>query len=262
MRRPLAALAAASLVLAGSATTLDAEDTAKFAALVQAGVSRTDTPAQYVTSVIVRLDIETRHASVGRGWDFALAFDAARQPLFVMVKTTSAAVMLASLDGLATHGGFRIGRATTTTETAIVGRIGAARVDSVDARPASNDIRAWAAVFDGQVDFRWYGRDARLAHGDATTLAPMVDVHAGLRHDQRFHRAGDLAGFRDPTGRMVLGADVYPIRVARLAFGGGIALEGALPGIDRLPSGFNIVLAGRLDFRRRREPGVTIAVSH
>ena len=252
MLRTSAALAAVSLVLvAGSTASLDAEETEKFAAVVQAGASRADTPDRGVTSAVVKLDIETRHADIGRGWNFALAFDAGRQPLFAMVKTASAAsVMPAYLNGLTTRAGFRIGRATTTTETAIVGRFGTARIDSVDARPASNDVGAWSALFDGQVDFRWYGHDVRLAYLEATTLAPIVDVYAGLKHDQRFHRAGDLGGFRDPTGRVVLGASVYPIRVAWLSVGGGVDFEGALPGTDRLPSGFRIVLAGRVDLRR------------
>jgi hypothetical protein len=250
MRRTSAALTAVSVLVVASAT-LDAEDTAKFGAVVQAGVTRADTPARNITSAIVKLDIETRHADIGRGWDFALAVDAGRQPLFAMVKTApAAALMRAYLNGLTTGAGFRIGRATTTTETAIVGRLGTARIDSADAMPASNDIGAWSAFFDGHVDFRWYGRDVRVVHLEATTLAPIVEVYAGLKHDQRFHRAGDLAGFRDPTGRVALGASAYPIRVVWLNVGGGVDFEGALPGTDRLPSGFRAVLAGRLDLRR------------
>ena len=255
MLRTSAALAAVCLVLAATAS-LDAQETGQFAAVVQAGVSRADTRDRDVTSAAVTLDIETRHADIGRGWTFALAADAARQPLFAMVKTASAtAAMPAYLNEFAARAGFRIGRATTTTDTAIVGRFGMARIDSVDA-PASNGIGAWAAFFDGQVDFRWYGRDARLAHLEASTLAPLLDVHWGLRHDQRFHRAGDLSGFRDPTGRVVFGASVYPVRVAWLSVGGGVDFEGPLPGADRLPSGFSTALAGRVDLGRalRRAP--------
>jgi hypothetical protein len=255
MRRTSAALPGLCLALAaGSTASLGAEETARFAAVVTAGVSRADTPGQGVTSAVVKLDLETTPAALGRGWAFGLAFDAGRQPLFAMVKTVSAGgVMPAYLDGLATRVAFRISRATTTTETAIVGGFGMARIDGADERPATNDIGPWAAVFDGEVDLRWYGRDVRRA--------PIVEVHGGLKHDQRFHRAGDLAGFRDPTGRVAFGAAGYPIRVAWLSVGAGVDYERALPGTDRLPSGFRTLLGGRIDLTRalRREPPTSSA---
>jgi hypothetical protein len=244
-------------LVAASTVSLKADDSAKFAAVAQAGVSRDDTSGAGVTSATVKLDIETTHARIGRGWEFALAFDAGRQPLFTMIRTGSTtAVMGAYLNGFTASSALRIGRATTTTETAIVGRIGTARIDAGDTTPASNDIGSWAAFFDAQMDFRWYGRDRGLAHLPATTLAPIVDIHGGVKHDQRFHRAGDLAGFRDPTGRVVFGASVYPLRVAWLSIGGGVDFERAMPGTDRLPSGFRAALSGRLDLGRalRREP--------
>ena len=251
MIRASAALVAVFLAwVVGAGASLAAEETGTLAAVAQAGVSRADTADRGSTSAIVTLEVETRHANIGRGWNVALAFDAGRQPLFAMIKTSpGAGVTPAFLNGLTARAGFRIGRAAATTDTAIVGRFGMARIDAMNAL-ASNEVGAWSASFDGQVDFRWYGRGRRLADPETTTLAPLVDVHGGLKHDQRFHRAGDLAGFRDPTGRMMFGASVYPIRVAWFSVGGGVDFERAMPGTDRLPSGLRTALAGRLDITR------------
>jgi hypothetical protein len=77
------------------------------------------------------------------------------------------------------------------------------------------------------------------------------------RRSSHFHRAGDLAGFNDPTGRICFGFDVNPIRVTDgrtegsgntlFTFGGGFQFEG---GPNRLPSGFRFVLSGNLDLVR------------
>ena len=108
-------------------------------------------------------------------------------------------------------------------------------------------------------------RDVWIEHLAAQTLDPFVDVYVGLRHDQRFHRAGDLRDFDDPTGRLLFGFTVNPIRLTdrraggigntRLTFGGGFEYEGARRGPNRLPSGFRIVLAGRLDLPRAWKTG-------
>src|SRR3954471_21932743 len=46
-----------------------------------------------------------------------------------------------------------------------------------------------------------------------------IEVHAGLRHDERFRREGALGDFRDPTGRIVLGVSALPWRTGRFEAG-------------------------------------------
>ncbi len=75
-----------------------------------------------------------------------------------------------------------------------------------------------------------------------------LEVHAGIRHDDRLRREGALAGFRDPTGRIFFGAAVLPLRKGRLAAGAAIDYERALPGENRLPSGVTVSAVARLRF--------------
>jgi hypothetical protein len=97
-----------------------------------------------------------------------------------------------------------------------------------------------------------------LAHQNGVRLMPVVRAWAGVRHDQRFHRAGDLAAFDDPTGRLFFGAVVNAIRIAGrsakerggstlFAIGGGFEWERALRGANQLPSGFRAMLSADLD---------------
>jgi hypothetical protein len=104
-----------------------------------------------------------------------------------------------------------------------------------------------------------------LVHLTTQPLDPLAHAYAGIRHDQRFHRAGDLAGFDDPTARVFLGFDLNPIRIADrrtegsgnalFTFGGGFEFEGALRGPSRLPSGFRFVLRGDLDLLKALQRG-------
>jgi len=228
-------------------------------------------PRLGTTSAFVRLEIETAHIDLGAGWDAGLGFHVGWQPMLTMTRSAMSAAIPAYRDGLATSQSFRFARASSTTETAIVGRVGATRLSLAPVldrstspnQPlaiADNGIAEWALVFDAGVDFRWYERDVWLEHLTAQIIEPLVDAHVGLRHDQRFHRAGDLSEFDDPTGRLIFGFMVNPIRLTdrstggigntRLTVGGGFEFEGALRGPTRLPSGFRVVLAGRLDLPR------------
>ena len=76
-----------------------------------------------------------------------------------------------------------------------------------------------------------------------------VDLHAGLRHDDRLRREGPLADFRDPTGRMFLGASVFPFSKGRFAAGATLDYEHALPGTGRLPSSVGAAVVGRFRLR-------------
>ncbi len=235
-----------------------------FSAVARANVVRADPggylgqaasdPNRGVTSVAVEVTIETEHVRLGRGWDVSLDFVGAHQPLMVMVKAPSWTVVRpAFIDGLSTMAGGRIAHATRSTETAVVGMIGAARIDSksvvVGSGPgetasiAANDIAEWAFAFGGGIEFRWYLHDTAQIHDRGETLMPLVRIHGGVKHDQRFRRDGDLADFNDPTGRVSFGFDVQPLRIARgartlLSVGGGFLMEAALRTTDRLPSGY------------------------
>jgi hypothetical protein len=229
-----------------------------------------------VTTAFAHLDVETQHVGIGAGWDASTVFQVGWQPLLVMTRSATSTVAPAYRDGFTTSESFRFARASTTTETAIVGRAGATRIDLSPIRnpggdpnqsfaTADNGIAEWALVFDAGLDFRWYDRDVWIEHLVAQSADPLVDVYLGLRHDQRFHRAGDLSEFDDPTGRLVFSFFVSPFRVTDrrsgtightwLTFGGGFEFEGARRGPSRLPSGFRVVLAGRLDLLRAWSAG-------
>jgi len=79
-----------------------------------------------------------------------------------------------------------------------------------------------------------------------------VELHAGVRHDDRLRREGALADFRDPTGRLFVGASALPFRKGRFSAGAAIDYERALPGTDRLPSGVTVTAVGRVRWRMAR----------
>jgi hypothetical protein len=164
--------------------------------------------------VWITLDANTATppASIGRGWTIAGTADAAFQPLFVYPDYRS---------GLATTGGFRIARAVNArTMFTLDGRAGATYVDS------------WRPFFEGDASISWR---ASLTFG------------AGLRHDGRLRREGPLMDFRDPTGRIVMGATALPFRHARFAAGVAVEYERALPGAQRLPSRVSASITARLN---------------
>jgi hypothetical protein len=153
---------------------------------------------------------------------------------------------------------FSFNRVSGAVESAIVGRVGATRIDIADA--AANGIAEWALLFDARAELRWHGRDVWLTRLSAQTLDPLVQSYVGIRHDQRFHRAGDLSPYDDPTGRLFFGFVVTPIRVhdplgegggnTLLTVGGGFEFEGAVRGPTSLPSGYRIQTGVNVDLRR------------
>jgi hypothetical protein len=221
-----------------------------------------DDPNRGTTSLAINLTIEPEHVRIGRGWEANLDIEANWQPLFTMVKAPSWSVARpAFIDGLSTTAGGRIGHATRSTETSVVGSVGASRLSSrsvVVSSPnetafiARNDISDWAFAFGGGVDFRWYAHGVSAAHAAADTLTPLVHIYGGVKHDQRFRRDGDLADFNDPTGRVYFGFDVQPLRVRTgthsiMTVGGGFLMEAALRTTDRLPSGYGVHVGATID---------------
>jgi hypothetical protein len=217
-----------------------------------------DTPSDGTRSVFGRVEAESAHVGVGYGWDASVGFQFGWQPLLRMSKAPSAAAVRPSYtNGLLAAQTIRVGRPVRSGEIAVAGRAGASRLDTAGA--AANDVAEWALVFDASADLRWYGHDASVAHAARQTLDPLVHAWVGVRHDQRFHRAGDLSAFDDPTGRLIFGLMVNPIRVADphasdgnvlLTIGGGFQFEGALRGPNRLPSGFGLSVSATLDLVR------------
>ncbi len=165
--------------------------------------------------ITFRLNAETPRVPIGHGWTLGAAADAAWQPLFMFPDYRS---------GFEVTGAFRIAHAMRHDMTlALVGRSGATYVDD------------WRRLFEGGMELTW--RDA-------------IELRSGLRHDDRLSREGALEDFRDPTGRIFVGASAYPLHKGAFAAGVTIDYERALPGVDRLPSGVSATAVARLRLRR------------
>ncbi len=190
-------------------------------------------------------------------WDLAFDFAADRQPLLSM-SNAARTILPRYTAGFTTSAAFRIAHAvSSSSEIAVVGRAGVARIDDT-ANVAANDIGPAAAVFDAKIEVRWFAEGVSLVHQIGQTLMPVLQAYVGVRHDQRFHRAGDLSGFDDPTGRVIVGVAAHPIRVAArradehatatlIAIGGAFDWERALRGAVQLPSGFRAILRADID---------------
>jgi hypothetical protein len=275
---PAATVATLSLLfLAASASAGRAQDTEtpKLDVVLRAGIvdahpgdaGGVDFQGPSVTAVSAGFDVQPRPASLGGAWDirFDLSFD--RQPRFVMTKPSSSAVAAGYASGLGTSLALWLAHTSGPSEIAVVGRAGAARLDA-DANVVSNDIGQTAAFFDALVDFRWYRGGAPASLHNSQRLMPAAHTYAGVRHDQRFHRAGDLAGFDDPTGRVILAGELSVVRIADRRAGaggatlftvdGGVEFERALRGAHPMPSGFRVFVRGNLDclraLRRKSSP--------
>jgi hypothetical protein len=144
-----------------------------------------------------------------------LTLDAAFRPLFVYPGYRN---------GLDLSGGFRLAHAVRPgLELAVAGRTGATFVDG------------WRPLFEGRAELIVERLD--------------VELRAGLRHDDRLRREGALADFRDPTGRIFLGAGIFPLRRGWFSAGAALDYERALPGSGRLPSAVSLAAVGRLRWR-------------
>jgi len=155
-------------------------------------------------------DVTSPHLDIGRTWALAATASASFQPLFVYPDFQSGAVF---------SGGFRLAHAAgRRTSFALRGNAGATYVDgrgNVDWRPR----------FEAAAEL-WWQR--------------VIEMRAGLRHDDLLRREGALADFRDPTGRIFVGLSVLPLRRGSFSAGAAIDYERALPGVGRLPSGVSV----------------------
>jgi hypothetical protein len=180
------------------------------------GVAASGTSADQSTLVTARLEAATpRFFFRDDGWNIRGVATGGWQPLFTMRETAPE-----YRDGLLLAGGLRIAHTSARIETAIAGRGGATHVAGAS---GANGVGDWAAFFEAGVDLRW--------------IVPVVDVYAGLRHDNRLQRSGALSTYRDPTGRVLLSVSVLPVRLGPVIAGVVFESETALPGTGRLPSG-------------------------
>jgi hypothetical protein len=197
---------------------------------------------------------ETARLPMPHRWDFSADGAIRREPALAMVHN-GAAIVPAYLDAIASSATIRFAHALGSIETAIVARLAGTRLDR-DQRltSADNTIGNWTFFADAVGELRWYGRSGR-ALSDGHPPAPLVSVYAGVKHDQRFHRAGDLSNFDDPTGRLEGGFFIAPWRLANgdgahvMSAGGGVDAETALDGRQRLPSAFRVFLSMEVDLR-------------
>lgn len=254
-QRVFASAIAFVVMWAAPARAQTPEPVQKYQAVLQVGAVRGDGS----TSPLAALAVETGQADVGAGVHLSLDFDLRREPLLAMLKPGHQPLTPAYLNGWTTSTSLRFAHASASSEVAVVGRVGSSRLDSATGT-AANDIGSWAAFFDARVELRWYRQDMPDVYRSGQALMPVVQAYGGVRHDQRFHRAGDLAGFNDPTGRWFFGSVLMPLRVPDNAgegrdgvlftFGGGFEFETALRATDRLPSGLKILIRGDLDLGR------------
>jgi hypothetical protein len=204
------------------------------------------------------LSVQTTRAAMGRGWDFSVDAAFRREPTFAMART-GPTVTPVYLDALSASSSLRFAHTSRSFETAIIGRFAETRIDRVQqVTPATNTINEWSFLVDAAVDLHWYGSRGTPVRSADRRLMSLVGGHIGVQHDQRLHRAGDLQGFDDPTGRIEGGVFVTPWRLINargepvMAIGGGADMNAALRGGERLPSGFRVLLRAEVDLRHAR----------
>lgn len=163
-------------------------------------------------------DVTTPDLRLPDGWTVAGNGDATLTPLFAYPDYSN---------GLRLTAGFRVAHPLGRHAAfAWSGVSGATRVDD------------WRALFESSAAVAWRPR--------------RVEVRAGLRHDDRLSREGPRSGFRDPTGRIFLAADVLPIRTRRFEAGATVEYQRGMPGALRLPSSVSAAAVGRIRWRPAR----------
>jgi hypothetical protein len=198
---------------------------------------------------------QTARVQMSHHWDFSADGAFRREPTLAMVHAGTT-IVPAYLDAIATSASLRFAHASGSVETALVARIAGTRLDG-DPRltVADNTIGAWTFVADAFGEIRWWGRSGQTV-SDGHRPIPLVSAYVGVKHDQRFHRAGDLSNFDDPTGRVEGGFVIAPWRHTNgrgqsvMSVGAGADIEAALDGENRLPGGFRVFARVAIDLRR------------
>src|SRR5215471_7103363 len=165
----------------------------------------------------ISLDAEgtTPAIDVGRQWTVAFVGDVALTPLYTYPDYENGSRLTA---------GFRFTHPLAPhAEIVWAGYAGATRVGD------------WRGLFESSVGVAW------------TSVG--VEIRGGLRHDDRLSREGNRASFRDPTGRIVLQADVLPFRNRWFALGATVEYQRGLPGDLRLPSSASGAAVARIRWK-------------
>ena len=204
------------------------------------------------------LTARTMRVPLGRGWDFRAAAALRREPAFALARS-AATVAPAYFDALTASTAIQFAHISGAIETAVVGRFAETRLDRAQrVMRAANTIDDWAFLLDAVVDVRWYGPGDPPASERDRSRSAIIRAFVGIQHNQRLHRAGDLQGFDDPTGRIVGGIQVTPWQRRNvrgesvMTAGGGMDVEAAIRGGERLPAGFRVLLRAEVDVRRAR----------
>ena len=204
------------------------------------------------------LTARTTGVHLGRGWDFGAGAALRREPAFAMARS-AATVTPAYFDALTASTAIQFAHRSAAFETAVVGQFSETRFDRAQRlMRAANTINDWAFLVDALGRFAGSARGTRRPRARPIAVS-IVRAFAGVQHNQRLHRAGDLEGFDDPTGRVVGGIYVTPwrLRNARgepvVTAGGGIDGEAAIRGGERLPAGFRVRLRAEVDLRHCAE---------
>ncbi len=222
---------------------------AKYQAVLGVGVVN----GEGSTAPLAGITLETGHAEIGAGIRLGVDLTLAREPRLAMLKVAGRPLAPGYLDGWTTAAALRFAHAWSRSEVSMVGALGTARLDSAN-DAAVNGIGRWTAFYDARGELRWYRHDMSEVYRSAEMLMPVVHAYGGVRHDQRFHRYGDLSSFNDPTARWVFGAVLMPLQVAPVSFGGGFEFETAMRPSDRLPSGLKFVIRADLDLGKALSP--------
>jgi hypothetical protein len=252
-------VAFAILLVIATATFVSGQTVDSATVVVDAGVdgpaARDADPAGARAAWFVGAIVESSRVAMGREWHFSAAAAFRREPTLGMTRDGTR-IAAAYLDALAGSVALRFAHTSGSVETAIVGRLAETRVDAGQrVVVAANTIGASTFVADAMVDIRW-NRRGRRSSASASPLRAIVDGYVGVKHDQRFHRAGDLSDFDDPTGRLEMGMFIAPWR---LVDANGHVLMTAAAGVDgetalrtgrRLPSGVRMWGRAEVDLRQ------------
>jgi hypothetical protein len=194
--------------------------------------------------------------TLGDHWDFSVTAHVGREPVVAMARGDEG-VVPAYVDAWRLSASIGFARTSHAFDVDVIGRFAETRVDtSQPVMLARNDNGPWTFLFDASANIRGYLPRDRGRPEAQRRLAPLVQAFAGVRHDRRFHRGGDLQSYDDPTGRLFGGVVVGTWRwrradgAPRCVVEAGADFETALRAGTRLPSTGRIFVLAAVDVRR------------
>jgi hypothetical protein len=208
------------------------------------------------TGLVIGVTVVSPPIVLGRHWDLSVTVRVSREPVVAMAREGDE-IVPAYIDAWRLSASIGFAHTAHAIDLDIVGRFAETRMDDAPQLTiAENDNGPWTFLFDASTHVRGYlPRDRGLPQAQRR-LAPIVEVFGGVRHDRRFHRAGDLQPYDDPTGRLFGGVVVGAWRwrradgAPRLVVQAGGDFETALRAGMRLPSTGRIFVLAVVDLRR------------